>query len=232
VPLVAAAVCPHPPLLVPEIAAGAAGELDGLRTACAAAVDSLLAARPDTLVVIGADTPPWADSFAPWGVPLPAGAGGASGYGPQSGPARPLSLLVAAWLLRRARTSASAMHAVALDLDPAGCARLGADLTAGADRVGLLVMGDGSACRGEKSPGYADERAEPFDAAAEEALAKADPDALLALDASLAAALGAVGRAPWQVLAGAAAGRIWRGELRYASAPYGVAYFVASWEPA
>ena len=27
--LVAAAVCPHPPLLVPELAAGAAGELDG-----------------------------------------------------------------------------------------------------------------------------------------------------------------------------------------------------------
>jgi hypothetical protein len=28
------AVCPHPPLLVPEVACGAAPELDGLRAAC------------------------------------------------------------------------------------------------------------------------------------------------------------------------------------------------------
>ena len=36
--LVAAAVCPHPPLLVPGVGAGASGELDGLRVACDAAV--------------------------------------------------------------------------------------------------------------------------------------------------------------------------------------------------
>jgi hypothetical protein len=34
VPLVAAAVLPHPPVIVPEIAAGAAHELDDLRLAC------------------------------------------------------------------------------------------------------------------------------------------------------------------------------------------------------
>src|SRR5215467_8195999 len=51
--LAAAAVCPCPPLLVPEIAAGAAPELDAARTACADALGVLAASRPDLLVVVG-----------------------------------------------------------------------------------------------------------------------------------------------------------------------------------
>ncbi|NUS24745.1 MAG: hypothetical protein HOV92_11070, partial [Streptomyces sp.] len=51
--LVAAAVCPCPPLLVPEVAAGAAPELDPARAACTDALGVLAAARPDRLVVIG-----------------------------------------------------------------------------------------------------------------------------------------------------------------------------------
>ena len=51
--LVAAAVCPCPPLLVPEVAAGAAPELDTARAACADALGVLAAARPDLLVVVG-----------------------------------------------------------------------------------------------------------------------------------------------------------------------------------
>src|SRR6185437_6910436 len=51
--LVAAAVCPCPPLLVPEVAAGAAPELDALRAACLDAIGVLAAARPDRLVVLG-----------------------------------------------------------------------------------------------------------------------------------------------------------------------------------
>ena len=74
--MVAAAVCPHPPLLVPEIAAGAAAELDDLRAACDAAVTRLLAAQPDVIVVVGTGsvtgrttTPCWG-TFGPWGVPV------------------------------------------------------------------------------------------------------------------------------------------------------------------
>ena len=39
--LIAAAVCPHPPLLVPELAGQAAAELDELRAACFEAVRRL-----------------------------------------------------------------------------------------------------------------------------------------------------------------------------------------------
>jgi hypothetical protein len=54
--LIAAAVCPHPPLLIPQ-ATGAPGcrgaELDRLRTACHRAVAALVGERPDLLVVVG-----------------------------------------------------------------------------------------------------------------------------------------------------------------------------------
>jgi aromatic ring-opening dioxygenase LigB subunit len=106
---------------------------------------------------------------------------------------------------------------------------LGRGLAELADRVVLLVMGDGSACRTVKAPGYLDERAESFDAAVTAALADADTAALAGLDDRLAAELQAAGRAPWQVLAGAAEGAGLGGRLLYEEAPYGVGYFVAAW---
>lgn len=270
VPLVAAAVCPHPPLLVPEVAGAASAELDELRAACAGAVARLLAAEPDRIVMIGCG-PATATfgaaehgSFHRYGihrrVPLsPADAGDRTDAA-AAGPARlPLSLTIGAWLLDRAGTALPrSAVAVAADEPAARCAALGAGLlnpdlfnpellnadrlgsvtgnASGGDasgRLGLLVLGDGSACRVEWSPGYDDPRAEPYDQAVARALAGADPAALGALDVELSAGLKATGRAPWQVLAGAvrAAGGPWRGELAYAAAPYGVTYLVASWAP-
>lgn len=232
VPMVAAAVCPHPPMLVPEVAAGAAPELDDLRAACDAAMSHLAAAGADTLVIIGTGPatrelpPPHGGSFAPWGVPLEINGG--------VGESLPLSLLVGAWLCDRVGwpETGRRMISIAPEERPAACARLGAEATAGA-AAAVLVMGDGSACRGLKSPGYDDPRAEPFDASVATALGKADREALSALDETLAAELMAVGRAPWQALAGAADdGRQWRGDLLYAAAPYGVGYAVATWTPA
>ncbi|CAM5334171.1 putative protein OS=Streptomyces albaduncus OX=68172 GN=FHS32_006126 PE=4 SV=1 [Streptomyces griseoloalbus] len=91
-------------------------------------------------------------------------------------------------------------------------------------------MGDGSACRTLKAPGYLDERAEPFDAEIARALGTADTAALRALDAGLARELKVSGRAPWQVLAGAAEGAAGlSGALLHEDAPYGVGYMVATW---
>ena len=85
--------------------------------------------------------------------------------------------------------------------------------------------------RTEKAPGWFDERAEPFDRAVAGALAAADPAGLLALESGLARGLLAAGRASWQVLAGAAAGRRWQGRLHYDDAPFGVGYIVAGSVP-
>ncbi|MET9324361.1 hypothetical protein ABZX75_29990 [Streptomyces sp. NPDC003038] len=239
--LVAAAVCPAPPLLVPEVAAGAAAELGQARTACSDALAVLAASRPDLLVVVGtADEnhlgpyPQGArGTFRGFGVETDVRLGEEGVGGKPDGGPRPLpsSLAVGAWLLQRARWGAAPVEGLGTDerLDTSRCLDTGRELAARAARVALLVMGDGSACRSLKAPGYLDERAAAFDAAAARALGAADVAALAALDAELAHELQAAGRAPWQVLAGAAEGADLDGRLLYEDAPYGVGYFVAAW---
>lgn len=222
--MLAAVVCPHPPLLIPEVAAGAAGELDELRAACAAALAVGLAAGPERVVLVGTGryTHPWpadaADALADLGMPKPAGD-------------LPLSLTVGRWLLDRAGWDGPRdLHSVAAGDDAAECAALGASLAAGPPAL-LLVTGDASARRTVGAPGHLDDRAEAFDAEVAAAFGAADADALLKLDATLASDLLAAGRPAWQVLAGAvqAAGGSWAGSLHHDAAPYGVGYLVASW---
>ncbi|WP_369375913.1 class III extradiol dioxygenase subunit B-like domain-containing protein [Streptomyces sp. cg36] len=238
--LVAAAVCPCPPLLVPEVAAGAAPELDAARDACADAVGLLAASRPDLLVVVGpaeqARRGPYPQgapgSFASFGVDLAVRLGAPASEG-QAGEERelPPSLAVGAWLLERAGWRDAPVEGLGVGepLEAGRCAEAGRGLGARAGRVALLVMGDGSACRTLKAPGYLDERAAAFDASVAGALGGADTRALLELDAELAYELKAAGRAPWQVLAGAAEGADLAGRLLYEDAPYGVGYFVSVW---
>jgi hypothetical protein len=225
VPLIAAAVCPHPVLLVPEVAGEAAPELDDLRAACDEAVRRLLTA--DLLIVVGSG-PTTHDygaagfgTLAPYGVDLTVGSGSQ---------ALPLSLSIGRWLVDRARSSVPIRcQSVAATAARAECLWLGALLARSADRVALLVMGDGSACRDKKAPGHLDVRAGGFDAATARALADADPEALARIDAGLAAELLVAGWAAWQVLAGAAHPGSYDGELLADEAPYGVGYHVASW---
>lgn len=229
--LIAAAVCPHPPMIVPEIAGSAAAELDDLRYAADAAITRLLSVAPDVLVVLGAGDrtetfpAPYAGSFAPWGVDT----GFAIGDGAHR-PLGPLSLLVGGWLLSRHDVTGTDLRLDTVDATATAgdCVKLGTELADHRPRVALLVLGDGSACRGEKSPGYDDPRAVAYDDRVAEALARADADALLGLDPVLSTELRVAGRAPWQVLAGAAGGG-WDGELTYHAAPYGVGYLVATW---
>ncbi|MFI8006643.1 class III extradiol dioxygenase subunit B-like domain-containing protein [Streptomyces sp. NPDC086010] len=237
--LVAAAVCPCPPLLVPEVAAGAGPELDAARDACAAALGVLAAARPDLLIVTGpaegGGLSPFpsgsAGTFAGFGVDLTVRLGEAPAASAAQAQRLPASLAVGAWLLERARWAGAPAEGLGVgeQLSADRCLRAGAELADRAERVALLVMGDGSACRTVKAPGYLDERAEAFDAEAGKALGSADVAALGALDATTAHELKVSGRAPWQVLAGAADGAGLSGHLLYEDAPYGVGYVVAAW---
>ncbi|WP_437072554.1 class III extradiol dioxygenase subunit B-like domain-containing protein [Streptomyces sp. enrichment culture] len=236
--LVAAAVCPCPPLLVPDVAAGAAPELDAARAACADTLGLLGAARPELLVVVGPVDeagPTWypqgtPGSFRGFGVGREVTLGRAAGDGAGSG-VLPPSLAVAGWLLERVDWADAPIEGVGVGepLAAERCIQIGSDIAARAERVALLVMGDASACRTVKAPGYLDERAEPFDAEVARALGAADLGALKRLDAGLARELKVSGRAPWQVLAGAAEGAGLTGTLLYEDAPYGVGYLVAAW---
>ncbi|EFL35303.1 conserved hypothetical protein [Streptomyces viridochromogenes DSM 40736] len=235
--LVAAAVCPCPPLLVPEVAAGAAPELDPARAACTDALGVLAAARPGRLVVVGpvdgsgCETYPEGTpgSFRGFGVGLDVRLG--RNAGAYTGRRLPYALAVAARLLERTGWSDAPVEGLGVGdrLPPEECARIGRDIAARSERVALLVMGDASACRTLKAPGYLDERAAPFDAEVARALGAGDLAALAELDPDLAHELKASGRAPWQVLAGAAEDAGLGGSLLYEDAPYGVGYIVAGW---
>ncbi len=237
------AVLPQPPLLVPELTTGAAAETAELRAAVHTAAARLAGAAP-RWVAVGADPggrrtvgTGVAGTFVGFGVDL-AVALDTTPARPiaDPDPELPLPLLIAGWAA--AATGAALRirgELVHPDADPSACAALGAELAAEcavAGPVGLLVLGDGAATHTEQAPGHLDERAAGFDAVVAAALGAADADILAAIDPDLAAQLWAVGRAPWQVLAGVTRDTRWRGELLHSSAPYGVAYHVAVWTPA
>ncbi|WP_327698091.1 class III extradiol dioxygenase subunit B-like domain-containing protein [Streptomyces sp. NBC_00459] len=237
--LVAAAVCPCPPLLVPDVAAGAAPELEAARAASSDALAVLAASRPDRLLVVGpaeqSGRGPHPEgtrgSFRSFGVDLDVRLG-AGNAGPAAAERElPAALAVAAWLLERTGWSQAPVEGLGVGepLAAERCVAVGREIGGRPERVALLVMGDASACRTLKAPGYLDERAAGFDAEVARALGAADVAALKALDAELAHELKVSGRAPWQVLAGAAENTDLAGTLLYEDAPYGVGYVVAAW---
>ncbi|EFC82106.1 hypothetical protein [Parafrankia sp. EUN1f] len=256
--LLAAAVCPHPPLLVPQVAGR--DPID-VRDQALAAVRRLCALEPDRIVLVGDDATEAVydetsvGSLAGFGVDLtfplarPATAkttvkttASAAGAGVSSRRRLPLSLTIGAWLLGEAGWAGPcAARGVPATTTPAAAAELGAGLVdaAAADgsRLALLIMGDASARRTVKAPGSLDPRADAHDASVAAALAALDVDALLALDPELSRDLLAPGRASWQVLAGALRratptdpARSWHSEVRYDDAPFGVGYLVVGWE--
>jgi hypothetical protein len=228
--LIAAAVCPHPPLLVPEVTGTADPgdrELRRLRAACREAVAVLLGEAPGLLVVVGgagqtAEYPPRpGGSLRDFGVPFTLGAG----------PVLPLSLTIGKWLLTGAAPGGPpvAWWGIASGAVTADCLNLGEKLAALAPRVALLVMGDGPGRRARGVPGATDPGADRYDDQVSAALAAADPGALAALDPRRDEELFVAGRAAWQVLAGAASPGAFTADLRYAAAPFEVSYYVATW---
>ena len=215
------------PVLIPDVAQGAAGELDGLRAACRSAIRRADAPGRQWVVLgpgpvsrsFGSSS---RGTFAGFGVPLEVGLGS-----DELGPVElPLSLTVGAWLLR--------------DTLGPGCGALGyaiADLGTEDDYwdghdgdVVVLVMGDGSARRSVKAPGYFDERAEGVDAYVAATLRHGFGDRLHRElvdgdDQLLMAGLNA-----WDLLSWSVEPFRWNAELLYDGAPYGVGYFVASWQ--
>jgi hypothetical protein len=197
----AAAILPHPPLLLRENAGRTPVAAD-LRAACAAAVRDL-AARCDSIVVV-------------------------SGHAAEPrGARRSLGARLAGELLGEAGRTAAAEVLVPFDAAEGECAAIGERAVAGVrSTAGLLVMADGSARRGPAAPGHLDDRARPFDAAFLTAVREGDVAALAGLDAGLAAELWFQGRAALGVLAAMAPGRP-RVSVRYADDPFGVFYVVA-----
>lgn len=233
------AVAPHPPLLVPQLVVADDPDARLVRDACLAVAAELAAAAP-RWIAVGADptatgelTADAVGTFRGYGVDVVVRLSADGVREPD--PAMPLPALVAGWLRGQVGADEVPVHLIPPDLPTRECRAFGERLVDVLDGepVGLLVLGDGSHRHGERAVGRPDPRATAFDDAVHAALAAADPDALLALDADLAAELGAAGRAPWQVLAGVvtAEGRRWKSTDARQLVPFGVAYHLAVWDP-
>jgi hypothetical protein len=224
-PAVAVAFCPAPPLLLPAVEGRPAEDTGELRRACAEAVTGMLAVLPEVVIVVG-------DGAAPGEHFGPGDAGHLHGFGldgeiPFAGPVAPggrrvpLAHSLGAWLLDQAGFTGTRVG-----VGPADLGRLVRDLPG---PLGVLAMGDGSARRTVKAPGYLDEAAGPFDAAVATALAAGDAAALAALDVVTGERLLAAGVPTWRAVGSALAGRAMAARLHHDAAPFGVGYLVADW---
>lgn len=221
----AVAFCPSPPLLHPGVEGRAAPETTALRRACAEAVDRMLAVRPEVVVVVGDGAAPGV-RFGPgdggdlrgFGVDLEVAFAGAARPG---GLRLPLAHTLGAWLLDEA-----GFAGIRIGVGPADLGVLVRDLPG---PVGVLAMGDGSARRTLKAPGYLDDAAGPFDAAVAAALTSGDTEVLAALDLREAARLLAAGAPTWRAVGAAFVAREVTAHLHLDTAPFGVGYLVADW---
>lgn len=213
-------------MLVPELAQGAAPELDDLRAACRTAIRRAVPGdvRP---VLVGAG-PTAADyssstrgTFAGFGLPLEVPLG-SDDPGPVG---LPPALTVGAWLVRDALGADSG--AVAWAVPPQG--RRLPELPN--EPTSLIVVGDGSARRSEKAPGYLDERAAAFDAALADIFRHGDGSELSKdrLERHGAGELLVAGLPVWDAVHALVETDTWAAQLLYDAAPYGVGYFVALW---
>ena len=219
--IVSAVLCPHPPLLFRELS-GRQDVAADLRRACHDVLTEALATQPDAVVVVGA-----ADEARTWtGVPDVRSFGATQPR--TAGEWLPLSLGVGQRLLEETGwTGPTELVSLGWDATDHDVDGFAADATRRGGRVVLLALGDGSTRRGDKAPGYLDERAFPFDQATAKALEAGDAHALRCLDVALADELMVLGRTAFRVLGACGAPK--HARLAYDHDPFGVAYHVALW---
>ena len=200
--IVAAVVCPHPPLLLRELS-GADNVAAALRAACLATLAKALESGVDVVVAVGG-----ADETGTWDPTLPLGVRRFGTTDPAYVASLPQSLGVGRRLLDEAGWAGDVrMHAVAWDAAREELVRLGREV----DRAGGRAFG------------YDDETARALDEGDAAVLAGRDPALAAELLAGGRAALGVLGEA---VLAD---GRTPRARLVHREDPFGVDYVGATW---
>ena len=222
---------PATPLLIPQVAAGAAGDLEqvrahALRRVAWAAEDTgaviVVAAAPGMTGVVARDVPD----------PLDLRGLGVAGTGETTdADALPPAISAAGWLTAQVGARVQGWWAVSADPDGIDLpAPLLADV---AQTRGIVVVADGSCTRSAKAPGSYVEAAVDFDDRLVTALRAVDT-AFLADPARTRDALefGAQGLGAWALAARLveALDGTWVGQLDIVDDPYGVLYVVGAWE--
>ncbi|MDP2014217.1 MAG: hypothetical protein Q8L05_08340 [Actinomycetota bacterium] len=227
--IVGAVFIPSSPLLLADV--DVEGLLDDVR---AASIELLSEFLPDArqIIAIGsADETAWFDEG---GIGTSKGLGGHADFSIGAGTATlPLALTIAAFVLEAAGADQPIL-ALSVGKQTTSTERglIAQEVQARAADVPtvLLVVGDGSATRTEKAPGYIQPDALNFDAVVSAALAAADFQTLVEITQEQAERLWCQGLPAWQVAA-LAGQHLKQGELALETAPFGVNYLVASWRP-
>jgi hypothetical protein len=227
--LSAIAIVPSAPVMVPELAASAAGELADLREAVFAAASAL----PQRWIAVGVGptdtvvTPGQTGTFAGYGVDLRVALSAGAADAPDE---LPLCALVTGWVRGQVNPEARAdVRVYSDDHGPDAASNLGrrlrTEIDDADDPVGVLVVADGVHTLTAPAPGGYDPDSIPVQGALDDALASGDTAALARLPRSV------VGRVAYQVLAGLAGQRPRSAKELYRGAPYGVGYFAGVWLP-
>lgn len=233
---------PATALLVPEVATGAAHELADLREAALRAVGELVADVDRILVVAGtnevdAPQPVASNVVASWSrigldfeIPLDGRLGDNTDESESDGRQIPIAVALGAWLLN-ACSDVTPREYLAVPVDPAAAPHHEA---VSADRLGILVLADGSCTRGPKAPGAQVDGAIEHDQALQEALASVDTAWFLdPRRVDDAQRFKAQGLAAWALAARVISrqGGAWSGQVLATADPYGVFYVVSTWRP-
>jgi hypothetical protein len=225
----AIAIVPSAPVLVPELAGAAAGEVAELQAAVIAAA----AALPPRWVAAGVGAsdavfgPDSVGTFAGYGVDLVVRLSAQAAARPR---ALPLCALFAGWLRDQAQPEARAeVRVYAGDHDVEASLAIGRqlrrELDAVAEPTGVLVVADGTKTLTPAAPGGYHPADADVQLALDDALACGDLAALTRLPDQV------VGRVAWQVLAGLTEPAPRSAKELYRAAPYGVGYFAGVWQP-
>jgi hypothetical protein len=176
---------PSAPLLIPDVAGGAANADELLRAACSRVVADLT--QPPTRHVIVLAPALIRSAIRQW--PGTAtwtfdGFGVARHLAPTD-VALPWPLGIGAWLLDEAHWDGARRYVEVGEIDEDIPDRP-APLSLAAEPTAVVAIGDGSARRSEKAPGHFDSRAQDFDDTVAAALSAGDSRALVGLDGTLA----------------------------------------------
>jgi hypothetical protein len=227
--LSAISIIPSAPLLVPELAGGAADEVAELRAAMIAAAATL----PPRWVVIGVGAADEVISSDRVGTFAGFGADVLVRLSPQAGgqPVEmPLCALIGGWIRSQAQLDAHAQVRVYAESHDSGTAvELGRglrnEIDLSSEPTGVLVVADGANTLTPAAPGSYHPADVEVQHALDDALAGGDVAALSQLPAQVG------GRVAFGVLAGLAEPAPRSAKEFNRSAPYGVGYFAGVWQP-
>ena len=221
--ITAVAFVPSTPMMIPAVASGAAHELDQMRQIAVNAVADVVVGADAVLVVGAGDDSRLINSgvgsMRGFGVPVDVT------LGDDAETEIGLAGTIGLWLVQQ--TQWQGPLAVLEVCGPPGTELQ--QVVQAPRATALIVVGDGSAARTEKAPGYLHRDAEAFDRDVQAALIAGDPASLAQLEVDRARRVMAAGVDAWHALANALAGSTITAQSFYAEAPYGVGYFIAAW---